>query len=1090
MRGRSRWRHLGSLVITAVGAALLAVVPPLPLSAQTAGHGDVPADAFYATPVADLAAASVFDGTECQAGFCPSVPIDRKTMAVWMVRVLDGVDPPAVSQTRFNDLDARSFYAPFIERMAELGVTQGCGDGSGFCPDRTVTRAEMAAFVSRAYDLPDGPDPGFSDVPPNAWYAADAARLAASRISVGCGDATMFCPETDTTRAQMATFLWRAENPDWQSSIDDQSSTDATSSSQDEVTLQLSSDPDGDTFTFLGARSSDPSVSVRTQGDFSVPVYLCGPSEFFDGEFMATAVEFLNEEVAPIFNHQSSGLVDVTFQEGSILSPDVPWDTLHRLFEDSEDNPCVNAARAISDVRYELVIAYDWSVTGCSGVASRDNAFLRVNPYNGASGRIRGPAEFASLTYASALYGTGHHLFEMRPLASYGRLSLFSSIAYAPSWTVVLACYQRERLGWPVDENSPPCHRLTPSGSNIQVAPDERSATISWTEPTFTDGASVIGYTLRLYEHEPELFNRWSVFGRYANSGQRDGSLASRSALAHDARSYSFEDLDPASSYSIELDLRSRYGRTIVRSGLFRVMTSGDVVGVEDLSPYGFTLSVDPLAGVSEYLLGLSDDPSALEDRVVSGGPVLAAYGIGNAHFIVYYFRAEYGYVGFLSRGLAPSYVVEDESGRSYLTIDHGNDYRSGFLGEAESSFWWSRDDVAGSSPPQLDTHPPPWYTSVERHRISLEFKFGVQPDTTYAITIVACGGEAAGLECHRYATLTVVTPPAPSPNPPDEIFVTEVGNTWVDLAWHTVPGATAYEVCGLYSHCIHPLIASSEVDSRVLREEKITGLEPETTYAVEVKSCVLAESVGGPPGSFLCGDPVSLSVTTAASQTGIAPGRPGPVTATVGDNWATLEWDDVDGADEYTFETIHDFSTGPIPGRVPVSGSWRGTWRGGDHGDPPQLIAPPARRITFKFMQPETEYTFELRACRTVGSARACGDPRTVIVTTTAQPRAQPPAPDAPTGFSVANIYAADGCIDATWDPVPGAVEYKLSLNGNPYPSSFEFNTVVGIPPSRGDWCGLDPNVTYTIGVSVCKAVGVSIVCSADATRSVRIGT
>ena len=155
----------------------------------------------------------MFAGTLCDEGFCPGDPIDRKTMAVWVVRVLDGEDPEPVSATRFDDVDGASFYAPFIVRMAELGVTQGCGDGSGFCPDRTVDRAQMAVFLSRAYSLTDGPDPGFSDVADEAWYAADVARLAASGITRGCGDGTRFCPDRDTTRGQMATFLHRAENP-------------------------------------------------------------------------------------------------------------------------------------------------------------------------------------------------------------------------------------------------------------------------------------------------------------------------------------------------------------------------------------------------------------------------------------------------------------------------------------------------------------------------------------------------------------------------------------------------------------------------------------------------------------------------------------------------------------------------------------------------------------------------------------------------------------------------------------------------------------------------------------------------------------
>ena len=182
---------------------------------EDAPYVDIPADAYYAVPVRTLDQDGVFAGTLCDDGFCPGDPIDRKTMAVWTVRVLDGDDPPAVSETRFDDVDADGFHARFIERMAELGVTTGCGDGSGFCPDRNVTRAQMAAFLSRAYDLPERPDPGFSDVASDAWYAADVAALAASKITVGCGDGTGFCPGSDTTRGQMATFLWRAENPNW-----------------------------------------------------------------------------------------------------------------------------------------------------------------------------------------------------------------------------------------------------------------------------------------------------------------------------------------------------------------------------------------------------------------------------------------------------------------------------------------------------------------------------------------------------------------------------------------------------------------------------------------------------------------------------------------------------------------------------------------------------------------------------------------------------------------------------------------------------------------------------------------------------------
>ena len=199
------------LLCLAVLAASALAYTPIAAAQSGTTFEDVADGAYYAEPVVALAGDGVLAGTLCEEGFCPGEPIDRKTMAVWVVRVLDGADPSAVSQTRFDDVDADSFNAPFIERLHQLGVTRGCGDGRGFCPHDNVTRAQMAAFVSRAFKLPDGTDPDFADVPATAWYAADVAKLAASGITRGCGDGRGFCPHDNVTRAEMATFLWRGQ---------------------------------------------------------------------------------------------------------------------------------------------------------------------------------------------------------------------------------------------------------------------------------------------------------------------------------------------------------------------------------------------------------------------------------------------------------------------------------------------------------------------------------------------------------------------------------------------------------------------------------------------------------------------------------------------------------------------------------------------------------------------------------------------------------------------------------------------------------------------------------------------------------------
>ncbi len=212
MAGSWGLRVVGVVAAAAAVWAAVAVAAAAPAGAQSGGFGDVATDAYYSVPVAALAELGVFVGTECAEGFCPDDPIDRKTMAVWVVRVLDGEDPPAVSESRFDDVDAYSFSARFIERLAELGITGGCGDGSGFCPDGVVSRAQMAVFLKRAYGLPAGADPGFSDVPGDAWYVAAVSSLAASGITGGCGDGSGFCPRQDTSRAEMAVFSHRAEN--------------------------------------------------------------------------------------------------------------------------------------------------------------------------------------------------------------------------------------------------------------------------------------------------------------------------------------------------------------------------------------------------------------------------------------------------------------------------------------------------------------------------------------------------------------------------------------------------------------------------------------------------------------------------------------------------------------------------------------------------------------------------------------------------------------------------------------------------------------------------------------------------------------
>ena len=132
-------------------------------------------------------------------------------MAVWITRVLDQAPESSDARTRFADVDPDAWWASYVERLADLGVTEGCKtDPLRYCPHEAVSRAQMATFLVRAFDLDAAPPAGFADTGGDA-HEANIDALAAVGITAGCKtDPLRYCPDQAVTRAQMATFLVRA----------------------------------------------------------------------------------------------------------------------------------------------------------------------------------------------------------------------------------------------------------------------------------------------------------------------------------------------------------------------------------------------------------------------------------------------------------------------------------------------------------------------------------------------------------------------------------------------------------------------------------------------------------------------------------------------------------------------------------------------------------------------------------------------------------------------------------------------------------------------------------------------------------------
>jgi len=144
-------------------------------------------------------------------GYCPTDSVTRGQMAAFLTRALGYTD--AGTGDLFTDDDG-SIFEVSIDKLATAGVTKGCNPpiNDQYCPDEFVTREQMAAFLVRALGLTD--DGGGNDfIDDDGSVFEDAiAKLATAGITKGCNppENTEFCPSARVTREQMAAFLRRA----------------------------------------------------------------------------------------------------------------------------------------------------------------------------------------------------------------------------------------------------------------------------------------------------------------------------------------------------------------------------------------------------------------------------------------------------------------------------------------------------------------------------------------------------------------------------------------------------------------------------------------------------------------------------------------------------------------------------------------------------------------------------------------------------------------------------------------------------------------------------------------------------------------
>ena len=113
----------------------------------------------------------------------------------------------------FSDVPAGKFYTDAVLWAVSQNpqITNGYADGT-FRPDQTCTRAQVVTFLWRANGSPEpnlAVNP-FKDVSASAYYYKAVLWALENGITTGYSDGT-FRPNDECTRAHVATFLWRSE---------------------------------------------------------------------------------------------------------------------------------------------------------------------------------------------------------------------------------------------------------------------------------------------------------------------------------------------------------------------------------------------------------------------------------------------------------------------------------------------------------------------------------------------------------------------------------------------------------------------------------------------------------------------------------------------------------------------------------------------------------------------------------------------------------------------------------------------------------------------------------------------------------------
>ena len=167
---------------------------------------DVHAEDYYYDAVLWAAQEGVTGGTS-DTLFAPNAGCTRAQAVTFLWRAAGSPEPKS-ADLPFTDVPADAYYTKAVAWAVENGVAKGVSE-TEFAPDASCTRAQIVTFLWRAQKSPaSGGENPFTDVPADAYYAQAVAWAVENGVAKGVGE-TAFAPNDNCTRAQIVTLIYR-----------------------------------------------------------------------------------------------------------------------------------------------------------------------------------------------------------------------------------------------------------------------------------------------------------------------------------------------------------------------------------------------------------------------------------------------------------------------------------------------------------------------------------------------------------------------------------------------------------------------------------------------------------------------------------------------------------------------------------------------------------------------------------------------------------------------------------------------------------------------------------------------------------------